>query len=102
MNMASAPSIPMRQLCGSAISAKNMWRMKMASEYPWKRMNDKFSSLCNAETYQRTCPFCKREHEQRMYINIICQCGGKYYFAQGFWLDRKTGERKTDSDEKML
>ena len=45
------------------------------------------------ETYHRTCPFCKMQHEQRMWLNIICPCGGKYYFAQEFWLDRKTGER---------
>lgn len=39
--------------------------------------------------YRKTCPFCGREHLQRMSINIICPCGAKYYFHKKQWIDRK-------------
>ena len=51
----------------------------------------------DSETYRATCPFCGKEHEQRVWLNIICDCGAKYYGSkfnnqtQG-WLNRATGE----------
>ena len=45
-------------------------------------------------TYPEKCPFCGKEHEQRAWLNIICNCGAKYYFRNNVWLNRKTGERK--------
>ena len=47
--------------------------------------------LRSEKTYQQFCPFCGKDHEQRMHINIICNCGAKYYFRDNTWLDRKTG-----------
>ena len=41
--------------------------------------------------YIERCPFCGKQHNQRLYINIICDCGAKYYFHVNTWLDRKTG-----------
>lgn len=46
------------------------------------------------KSYHKTCPFCKREHEQHDWLNIICPCGAKYYFREKYWLDRNTGEKK--------
>lgn len=41
------------------------------------------------------CPFCGRIHARmHQLLNAICPCGSKYYGAQEFWLNRKTGERK--------
>lgn len=31
-------------------------------------------------SYKVTCPFCKREHKQHIYINSICGCGAKFYY----------------------
>ena len=45
------------------------------------------------ETYRKTCPFCRREHEQALWLNIMCPCGAKYYYPQKTWLNRATGER---------
>ena len=42
--------------------------------------------------YKQNCPFCGKCHEQRLHINIICNCGAKYYFNLGKWLNRQTGE----------
>lgn len=44
--------------------------------------------------YSEKCPFCGKEHEQRAWLNIICDCGAKYYLIWNVWIDRKTGERK--------
>jgi hypothetical protein len=44
--------------------------------------------------YKQICPFCQKDHEQRLHINIICHCGAKYYFNRGSWLNRQTGEWK--------
>ena len=39
------------------------------------------------------CPFCNKIHSIRSpYLNIICECGGKYYASTGDWLNRFTGE----------
>lgn len=48
----------------------------------------------DTKTYHECCPFCGKHHEQRMWINIICDCGAKYYFRDNMWLDRNTGLRK--------
>lgn len=42
--------------------------------------------------YKQACPFCRKDNEQRLHINIICRCGAKYYFNLWKWLNRKTGE----------
>lgn len=49
--------------------------------------------LKNFTHYKVTCPFCKRIHKQRAYINTICSCGGKFYFNTFLWLNRATGEK---------
>ena len=46
----------------------------------------------------KSCPFCGRKHHLRMYINIICPCGAKYYALQGYWLNRKTGETRGETN----
>ena len=43
--------------------------------------------------YKITCPFCKREHKQHVYINTICGCGAKFYYRNFIWLNRQTGEK---------
>lgn len=40
-----------------------------------------------------TCPFCKRKHFTRPYLNILCHCGAKFYMNDRTWLNRKTGEK---------
>lgn len=40
-----------------------------------------------------TCPFCKRTHFTRPYLNVICSCGAKFYILSGMWLNRNTGEK---------
>ena len=37
------------------------------------------------------CPFCGKRHITLMYINIICDCGAKFYVRTCEWLNRKTG-----------
>ena len=44
-------------------------------------------------SYKITCPFCKREHKQHLYINTICGCGAKFYYRDFTWLNRATGEK---------
>lgn len=44
-------------------------------------------------SYKITCPFCKREHKQHLYINTICGCGAKFYYHDFTWLNRQTGEK---------
>lgn len=44
-------------------------------------------------SYKTTCPFCKREHKQHLYINTICGCGAKFYYRDFIWLNRQTGEK---------
>ena len=40
-----------------------------------------------------TCPVCGKVHEiKHPLINIICDCGAKYYGNCEIWLDRKTGK----------
>jgi hypothetical protein len=46
------------------------------------------------DEYTEHCPFCGKDYEQRVHINIICNCGAKYYFHDNVWLDRKTGLRE--------
>ena len=43
--------------------------------------------------YKVTCPFCRREHKQHIYINAICGCGAKFYYRDFIWLNRATGEK---------
>ena len=43
--------------------------------------------------YKTTCPFCKREHKQHLYINTICGCGAKFYYHDFTWLNRQSGEK---------
>lgn len=44
-------------------------------------------------TVSRVCPFCKKVHSiASPHLNIICECGGKYYANTGDWLNRNTGE----------
>lgn len=45
------------------------------------------------QTYRKSCPFCQQEHEQALWLNIMCGCGAKYYYPQKTWLNRATGER---------
>lgn len=40
------------------------------------------------------CPFCGYDHEVKPHLNIICQCGGKYYIHTNEWWNRRTGERR--------
>lgn len=47
--------------------------------------------------YRKVCPFCGKKHYQRIFINIICPCGAKYYFRSREWLNRKDGERRADN-----
>ena len=44
------------------------------------------------------CPFCGTEHELKPHLNIICWCGGKYYFHTKEWWNRKTGEVRKPSN----
>ena len=47
------------------------------------------------------CPFCHRVHERtNRHLNIICDCGGKYYASNGDWINRKTGETVRAPKEK--
>lgn len=40
-----------------------------------------------------TCPVCGKFHEiKHPSLNIICDCGAKYYAKCEIWLDRKTGK----------
>ena len=40
-----------------------------------------------------TCPVCGKVHEiKHPLLNIICDCGAKYYGKCEIWLDRKTGK----------
>lgn len=47
--------------------------------------------------YHKVCPFCGKSHTQRIYINIICPCGAKYYFRTREWLNRRNGEWRADN-----
>ena len=39
------------------------------------------------------CPFCGRVHNRsHPLLNVICDCGSKYYAWCNLWLDRTTGE----------
>ena len=49
--------------------------------------------MTKQRTYPERCPFCNKDHEQSIWLNIICDCGAKYYFRDNIWLDRKTGNR---------
>ena len=52
--------------------------------------------LINMNAYQqsRVCPFCNKIHSVHSpYLNIFCECGGKYYVNTGDWLNRITGEK---------
>lgn len=40
----------------------------------------------------KRCPFCGAIHIWRPHLNIICQCGAKYYIHLNTWLNRNTGE----------
>ena len=42
------------------------------------------------------CPFCGREHTAPSLLNVICECGAKYYYNTKKWLNRNTGEWKND------
>ena len=44
-------------------------------------------------SYKVTCPFCRSEHKQHIYINSICGCGAKFYYRDLTWLNRATGEK---------
>lgn len=49
----------------------------------------------------RICPFCEKIHIVRApYLNTICECGGKYYSNDGYWLNRKTGEKVKNPKSK--
>lgn len=50
--------------------------------------------LDSIKTYKQFCPYCGKDHEQLMHINIICPCGAKYYFRENTWFDRKTGRQQ--------
>ena len=40
-----------------------------------------------------TCPVCGKVREiKHPSLNIICDCGAKYYAKCEIWLDRKTGK----------
>lgn len=39
------------------------------------------------------CPFCGEEHIIKNISNRICNCGGKFYIFDGFWLNRNTGNK---------
>ena len=40
-----------------------------------------------------TCPVCGKVHEiKHPLLNIVCDCGAKYYGRCEIWLDRKTGK----------
>ena len=48
----------------------------------------------SARQYSRVCPFCNKIHSVRsLYLNIICECGGKFYANTGEWWNRSTGEK---------
>ena len=51
------------------------------------------------ESYTKKCPFCNTETIQHEFLNIICQCGAKYYYADKLWLNRNTGERIKQVEE---
>ena len=48
--------------------------------------------------YKKTCPFCRTEYENFRGLNLICSCGGKYYYFDKTWLNRKTGEEVKESE----
>lgn len=58
------------------------------------------------EIYTERCPYCGKEHVQRLYFNTICPCGAKYYFNTREWLSRKpqtNADRiRAMSDEELV
>lgn len=40
------------------------------------------------EMYLRHCPFCHSHLKQRLCLNIICDCGAKYYYNTQMWINR--------------
>lgn len=46
----------------------------------------------NIERYNRKCPFCGKIGEATEFVNILCECGAKYYYVSDIWKDRKTGK----------
>ena len=53
----------------------------------------------NMESYTKKCPFCNTKTTQHEFLNIICKCGAKYYYADKLWLNRDTGERIKQLEE---
>ena len=51
------------------------------------------------KSYTKKCPFCNMETTQHEFLNIICHCGAKYYYADKLWLNRNTGERIKQLEE---
>ena len=48
-----------------------------------------------------TCPVCGKVHEiKHPLLNIICDCGAKYYGNCEIWLDRKTGKHYITRDKQ--
>ena len=47
-------------------------------------------------TYHERCPYCGKEHEQKLWLNIICDCGGKYYFTFKRWWKREWVEESVE------
>ena len=47
----------------------------------------------DALTYRKsTCPFCGNEHVTAQWLNVLCECGAKFYVNTHEWMDRKTGK----------
>ena len=44
------------------------------------------------DKYKRKCPFCGKIGEATVLINLLCECGAKYYYESDIWKNRKTGE----------
>ena len=50
------------------------------------------------------CPFCGTHNTTNSVVNLLCECGSKFYIFDGFWLNRKTGVRAelTPADKMLL
>ena len=52
------------------------------------------------DTRLTVCPFCKKVHKTPFWLNVLCNCGAKYYINTNEWWDRKTGKIVKGTDWK--
>lgn len=51
--------------------------------------------------YVKECPFCKSKVENYLTCNLFCNCGAKYYYNQGLWLERKSGRKVFEHGQEL-